>query len=947
MRPAKRGKSQLSKQSVAESSPPQIANMPLPEDSTQTINDLLERSINLCTTYSQLANQRTSVLSEQLERCDTYDLKYYYNQLNEELNVITQISSRLRADLKFIAAQSQGLILVSSKTMSDDPRLSYSSSPPSKMDASDRCRGSMSESKLQTSTRRSTRLTPSEIEDSLVQEFIRKGNAPKSEAVKYAKIAISFDPSGYAIGGDKRSYKDEFIAANSEKIKLHAMLRDSEAEVQRLKNLVEQAPSELETKQLRAKTAIQEDKINSLRSVLSIRDASRIRDNANESAPTSHLDHDLVNELTKENMTLRIELDNQIAITNAQNKTHKQEVRKLRERISAMQSQASREEDKPQLKEASTTAQASGLFEPTLDCGTGYPCSDDDSVDRSYIAELEDDLTRALSRIQTLTEERNALQTDLNKKLSVKAETNLATNQVQELAANNMVLSNALTAQHQQLTAALAELNQKNADQLILQDTIQQLTAQRDYNSQAMQVEMNSKLDAQLKLYAELKANYESALELIQQRDDTILQMSNDLTSNDRVTMRCDRDNARLELKECRQQLAETKRLLQMVTEAMGYEGGFPTTTDIELCVSQYQRDKEKRTILETEYALAKRKVDSLEKEVAELKSNKDSLQSAIPPRATPASAISATVAGSNEIVTVQDAQQCGTLSNTLTIAQGMPGSATDLIRSMRVIGADLASFRTSSVRATNSKAGVTYETFEILNSYTPLMKAIMAGNNSAVSQTISFIGKAALDGTTALMLAAIYDNKEAVEILSPHEAMMKRNDGVTALKLALQTRHLGPASILLNYEGPTLPKQLPSYPHKVTALMKAAELGDVVLVFSLLASQAGAKDVDGRTALMRAARAGFADIVWLLAPQEAGMQLINDTELGPGSTALMLAANQGHLECVKLLIASERKYKNNLNYDALFYAQSSASHVSPEDRASIIALLEEGSGTH
>lgn len=109
---------------------------------------------------------------------------------------------------------------------------------------------------------------------------------------------------------------------------------------------------------------------------------------------------------------------------------------------------------------------------------------------------------------------------------------------------------------------------------------------------------MSSKLDAQIKLYTELKANYESALELIQQRDDTILQMSNDLSSNDRVTMRCDRDNARLELKECNQQLTETKRLLQMVTEAMGYEGGFPTTTDVELCVSQHQRDKE--TMLET-----------------------------------------------------------------------------------------------------------------------------------------------------------------------------------------------------------------------------------------------------------------------------------------------------------------------------------------------------------
>ncbi|ESU39732.1 Ankyrin repeat protein [Giardia duodenalis] len=946
MRPAKRGKSQLSKQTVAESSPPKIANVPLPENSTQAIGDLLERGADLCTAYSQLANQRTSLLSEQLEQCSNHDLKRYYSRLNEELTLITQISSRLRADLKFIAAQSQGLIVSSSKIMSDDPGLSYSSSPPSKMDASDRCHGSMTESTLQALTRRSTRLTPSEVEDSLVQEFIRKGNAPRSEAVKYAKIAISFDPSGYAVGGDKRSYKEEFIAANSEKIRLHAMLRDSEAEVQRLRSLVEQAPSELETKQLRAKTAIQEDKINSLRSVLSIRDASRTRDSVGESASASRLDHDLVDELTKENMALRIELDNQISIANAQNKTHKQEVRNLREKINTMQSQASQEENKPQFKEASTTPQASGLFESTLGCDTGYPCSDDDSVDKSYVAELEDDLTRALSRIQALTEERNALQADLNNKLSAKAETNLTANQVQELAANNMILSNALTAQHQQLTAAFAELNQKNADQLVLQNTIQQLTAQRDYNSQAIQAEMSSKLDAQIKLYTELKANYESALELIQQRDDTILQMSNDLSSNDRVTMRCDRDNARLELKECKQQLIETKRLLQMVTEAMGYEGGFPTTTDVELCVSQHQRDKEKKTMLETEYALAKRKIDSLEKELAELKSSRDSLQSAIPPRATPASAISAAIAGSNEIITPQDAQRCNTLSNTLTVAQGIPGSATDLIRSMRVTGADLASFRTSSVRTTN-KAGVAYASREILNSYTPLMKAIIAGNNSAVSQTISFIGKAALDGTTALMLAAIYDNKEAVEILAPHEAMMKRNDGATALKLALQTRHLGPASILLNYEGPTLPKQLPGYPREVTALMKAAELGDVVLVFSLLASQAGAKDADGRTALMRAARAGFADIVWLLAPQEAGMQLINDTELGPGSTALMLAANQGHLECVKLLIASERKYKNNLNYDALFYAQSSASHVSPEDRASIIALLEEGSGTH
>lgn len=949
MRRAERGKSQLSKRGSADLSSPQMSNGNLPESDIQTIDDLLDRTLELCATYSQLSDQRTSFLSEQLDRYDKYDLKHYYERLNGELDSITQASSKLRADLKFIAAQSQGLVVVSSKTESDNPKLAYSSSPPSRMGTSEKCSTQPADSRLQSSMRGSPRLTPKEVEDSLTQEFIRKANVSKSEAIKYAKIATSFDPSGYVIGGEKQNYKDDFIAANSEKSKLQAMLRDSEAEVQRLRKIVDQAPSELEAKQLRAKNAIQEDKINSLRSVLSIRDASRNRDSLNDSAPPSQRDNDLMDELTKENMTLKIELDNQIAMNNAQSRIHKQEVKKLREKIKAMQDKADPTEDKSQMVSRSQArdtpiamSQTSGLFDSTMGYGNKYSGTDDNSVDHSYIVELEDDLTRALSRIKTLTEEKNALQADLTRTLSDKAETNLMANQIQELSANNLVLSNALTAQNQQLNAALAELNQKNTDHLVLQNTIQQLTAQRDYDSQAAQAEMTSKLDAQVKLYTELKANYENALTLIQQRDDAILQMSNDLTANDRATMRCDRDNARLELKECKQQLDETKQMLTMLTDAMGHVGGFPTMTDLELYISQYQKDKEKKAMLEQEYATTKRKVEGLEKELAAIKSSKDSQQGAMPPRAAPANAISAVVAGSNEVVAVHDMPQ-HTLSSNFTITQGAPGTAANLIRSMRVDGIDLASFRTSTVRSTN-KAGVAYLDCEIINSYTPLMKAIMAGNSNAISQTISFVGQTALDGTTALMLAAIHDNKEAVEMLAPHEAMMKRNDGVTALKLALQTRHLGPASILLNYEGPTLPTPLPAYPRGVTALMKATELGDIVLVFSLISSQAGAKDVDGRTALMRAARSGFADIVWLLVPHEAGMQLTNDTELGPGSTALMLAANHGHLECVKLLIASERNYKNSVGYDALFYAQSSSSRVSPEDRASIIALLDKGS---
>lgn len=947
MNQTKRGRSQLSKRGSAELPSPPMINNNLPESDVQTIDDLLDRTLELCATYSQLSDQRTSFLSEQLDSYDKYDLKHYYERLNGELDLIIQVSSKLRADLKFIAAQSQGLIVVSSKSGSDDPKLTYSFSPSSKMGASDRCSTSMADSKPPASTRGSPRLTPKEVEESLVHEFIRKANVSRSDAVRYAKIATSFDPSGYVIGGEKQSYKDDFIAANSEKSKLQAMLRDSEVEIQRLRKIVDQAPSELEARQLRAKNAIQEDKINSLRSVLSIRDTSRNRNSLNESAPPSQRDNDLVDELSKENMTLKIELDNQIAINNAQNRIHKQEISKLREKIKTMQDQSCLLEDKLQLVDKSQSkdasgaiSQTSGLFDSTVGYDNKYHGSGNNSVDNSYIMELEDDLTRALSRIKTLTEEKDSLQADLNRMVSDKTDNSLIANQVQELAANNLVLSNALTAQNQQLNAALAELNQKNTDQLVLQNTIQQLTAQRAYESQTSNAEMASKLDAQTKLYAELKANYENALLLIQQRDDAILQMSNDLTANDRTTMRCDRDNARLELKECKQQLDETRQMLTMLTDAMGHTGGSPTMTDLELYVSQYQREKEKKAMLENEYAIAKKKVGDLEKELAITKSGKDSQQGSVPPKATPTNAISAVITGSNEVIATHDTPQ-NVLSNNLTITPGAPVTAANLIRSMRVDGVDLASFRTSTVRSTN-KAGVAYLDCEILNSYTPLMKAIMAGNNNAISQTISFVGQTALDGTTALMLAAIHDNKEAVEMLAPHEAMMKRNDGVTALKLALQTRHLGPASILINYEGPTLPTPLPTYPRGVTALMKATELGDLVLVFSLLTSQARAKDADGRTALMRAARAGFADIVWLLAPHEAGMQLISDTELGPGSTALMLAANHGHLECVKLLIASERNYKNNVGYDALFYAQSSSSRVSPEDRAFIISLLEE-----
>ena len=143
----------------------------------------------------------------------------------------------------------------------------------------------------------------------------------------------------------------------------------------------------------------------------------------------------------------------------------------------------------------------------------------------------------------------------------------------------------------------------------------------------------------------------------------------------------------------------------------------------------------------------------------------------------------------------------------------------------------------------------------------------------------------------TFLMCAAfIGDVWTAKQHLSDKDK--KNSDGDTALILAARAEHANIVKLLD-----------PTDERGVTALMRAAEKGDVKAVRALIPLQKGRKTgsfCDNRTALMMAAARGHAKVVKLLVEYESGMKDEN------GYTALMLAAENDHTDCVKLLLEKE-----------------------------------------
>lgn len=208
-----------------------------------------------------------------------------------------------------------------------------------------------------------------------------------------------------------------------------------------------------------------------------------------------------------------------------------------------------------------------------------------------------------------------------------------------------------------------------------------------------------------------------------------------------------------------------------------------------------------------------------------------------------------------------------------------------------------------------------------------PLMVAVCSHNIEGVRKNLGYAGRACADGTTALMLAIEYRFLEGAKLLADLEQNLVRKDGTTALDLAQASDMPELYELFANDETQELGSS------GITPLHRAARIGDMGGVLSNL-QYAKALDRSGRTALMYAAEAGHLPVVRALIPKEGGMRDYN------GTAAIMLAAEQGHVECVEALAEVERNVRDNKNMDSLYYMARSHVLIPPASLRQIQRIL-------
>lgn len=177
--------------------------------------------------------------------------------------------------------------------------------------------------------------------------------------------------------------------------------------------------------------------------------------------------------------------------------------------------------------------------------------------------------------------------------------------------------------------------------------------------------------------------------------------------------------------------------------------------------------------------------------------------------------------------------------------------------------------------------------------------------------------------GMTALMHAAAAGNMLITGILVEYEKGLKDNDGNMALHHALKGGHIDVAGLLLPHEDPR-------DRNGVTALMRAAAVGNMEMVVPLVDLQGAVQTISGgshelemgiysfnkgTTALMFAAYYGQSTVARELVEREGG--ICDNGRL----TALMFAAERGHVDVVKELKSRECRLQNWLGRTALMFA--------------------------
>ncbi|EFO64265.1 Protein 21.1 [Giardia lamblia P15] len=198
--------------------------------------------------------------------------------------------------------------------------------------------------------------------------------------------------------------------------------------------------------------------------------------------------------------------------------------------------------------------------------------------------------------------------------------------------------------------------------------------------------------------------------------------------------------------------------------------------------------------------------------------------------------------------------------------------------------------------------------------------------------------------------------NSELLQLLCSLEGNMTDKNGRNALYLAIAVNNMETALALVPYEGPepVLVRESSSkdsqlrysqdetvcidagafhlcssdkYPSGFTDLMDAVLENDVYRAFCFMRTQSKRFDSSGFSALMYAAYNNRPMLCRLLAIEEAKLQAYVHTNpnnfYSCNKTALMVAAEAGHIECVRILAPYEACVTDSEDKTALMYAAS------------------------
>lgn len=251
-------------------------------------------------------------------------------------------------------------------------------------------------------------------------------------------------------------------------------------------------------------------------------------------------------------------------------------------------------------------------------------------------------------------------------------------------------------------------------------------------------------------------------------------------------------------------------------------------------------------------------------------------------------------------------------------------------------------------------------------NGMTALMLATMNRQRDAIIKLISQeSGMQNNDGETALMIAVRMGYHEGVNLLAMKEARCTKPDGISALYIAINSNNEVAARMLARYEGIDV-RDVSLLNYRYNEMMDAAAHDDIITCYLLMALQGRLVDENGRTALMYAAMNGANAAARLLAPvqlrcrdkygntalmyaAELGHQDIVETLKGEagmsnriGETALIKAIRRGHIACVGALFFAEYNVYTIRGESPVDIASSLGTEIPQEVKASIVDFLTD-----